>query len=100
MALATAVALAFFVVLLPRCDRATAVARAEQFVEAVRSHPLVVEGVGPLELTVSVGIAHSPSEGVTFRDLFSAADMRLYHAKRDGRDRVGVDVQELPLPFG
>jgi diguanylate cyclase (GGDEF)-like protein len=39
-------------------------------------------------VTVSVGVATSPADGTTPRELVAAADEALYQAKRDGKDRV------------
>ncbi len=39
-------------------------------------------------LTVSIGVAHSPEDGLDFLSLLSSADKRLYSAKGAGRDRV------------
>ncbi len=57
--------------------------------ERVRSG---VELLPPIEgrstLTVSVGAALFPHDGLTAEELFEAADERLYRAKREGRNRV------------
>lgn len=73
-----------FCVLLKGCSLADAVARAEGIRRAVasRSWP------GPGRLTVSAGVAAFPGDGRTAAELLSAADSRLYRAKREGRDRV------------
>ncbi|MEW5935793.1 MAG: diguanylate cyclase [Bacillota bacterium] len=39
-------------------------------------------------MTVSAGVAAFPDDGKTPAELLSAADSRLYRAKREGRDRV------------
>ncbi|MES0882516.1 GGDEF domain-containing protein [Roseibium sp. SCP14] len=49
----------------------------------------------PEKITVSIGVATAPEDGTTLETLFQAADMRLYDAKRAGRNRVcGPAVQE------
>ncbi|WP_436641297.1 diguanylate cyclase [Microbaculum sp. FT89] len=51
-------------------------------------------------LTVSIGAAHSPEDGMDFLSLLSRADKRLYAAKGSGRDRVvaGDDRTGEPSP--
>jgi len=73
-----------FCVLLKGCSLADAVSRAECIRRAVasRSWP------GPGRLTVSAGVAAFPDDGKIPAELLSAADSRLYRAKREGRDRV------------
>ncbi|MEM8733444.1 MAG: GGDEF domain-containing protein, partial [Planctomycetota bacterium] len=44
---------------------------------------------GPLEITISVGVAIPETDSITDRDsLLALADQRLYEAKRQGRNRV------------
>jgi diguanylate cyclase (GGDEF)-like protein len=43
------------------------------------------DGVRPV--TASIGIAFSPRDGTTFRELYNNADVALYRAKHGGRDR-------------
>jgi two-component system cell cycle response regulator len=76
-----------FVVVLPEtpCEGGKVV--AEKVRSAVRDHPFV--GDGPhLTITVSVGVAAFPLDGLTAEDLIRAADQAMYQAKRAGRDRV------------
>jgi len=39
-------------------------------------------------VTASIGVALAPADGQQSSDLLRAADVRLYVAKRDGRNRV------------
>ena len=43
---------------------------------------------GGLPVTASIGVAVAPADGSQSSDLLRTADMRLYVAKRDGRNRV------------
>ena len=45
---------------------------------------------GPLEVTTSVGVATSDTEGYVAAALLAAADQALYRAKNSGRNRVVV----------
>ncbi len=42
----------------------------------------------PEKVTVSIGVAGAPEDGATIEDLFRKADLRLYEAKKQGRNRV------------
>jgi diguanylate cyclase (GGDEF)-like protein len=57
-----------------------------RLVEEVSGTPF--PGDPPLSVTLSVGVAVFPADGLSARDLFNAADRRLYAAKRGGRNRV------------
>jgi len=78
-------------VLLPACSRDAAQRRAEDLLDDVRSHPFVLTGVDhPLSVSVSLGLAHAPSDALDLRSLYAAADSALYHAKRTGRGRLTI----------
>ncbi len=55
------------------------------------------EITGGLRLTVSIGVATYPENGTTATELLEAADMALYRAKRQGKNRV-VASSSLPVP--
>lgn len=68
-------------------DRAVAV--AERIGREVRSLVIPLEGAAVLRgLSVSVGVAVSPSDGDTLDEVVLAADAAMYEAKRAGRDTV------------
>ncbi len=48
----------------------------------------------PEKVTVSIGLACAPDDGTTLEDLFKRADLRLYEAKKQGRNRVFGPVQD------
>jgi len=78
-------------VLLPACSRDAAQRRAEELLDDVRNHPFVLEGVDhPLTVSVSLGLAHAPSDAFDLRSLYAAADSALYQAKRSGRGRLTI----------
>jgi diguanylate cyclase (GGDEF)-like protein len=52
------------------------------------------QALGPL--SISVGIATLPEHGVDGASLIHAADLALYRAKREGRDRVVIADQPEP----
>ena len=75
-------------VLMPDCSVDVARRRAEQLVEAVRAHDFAVGDGGAVAVSVSAGIAHSPTHAQNAPALYAAADSALYQAKRGGRDRA------------
>jgi len=80
-----------FVVVLP----GTSAENAVVLLEEMRGHfaSMSVEDV-PVPLRVSAGIATSPLHGGTAGELWRAAGEALMRAKRDGRDRVALHVEE------
>jgi diguanylate cyclase (GGDEF)-like protein len=78
-------------VLLPACSREVAFRRAETMLTDVREHPFAIEGKPEtLSVSISMGLAHAPSDAYDLRTLYSAADSALYEAKRSGRGRLVV----------
>jgi diguanylate cyclase (GGDEF)-like protein len=82
-----------FAALLP-CSLDEGVIAAERVREAFESSGIVVEE-GPVDTTVSIGVAGGPA-GTELEVLLAAADTALYQAKRSGRNRVET-AEELPL---
>jgi diguanylate cyclase (GGDEF)-like protein len=73
-----------FVVILPGASKDDARRRAERLREEARAQ---WSPYGP-GVTVSIGVAAYPGDGITSRALLDAADTALYRAKAEGRDRV------------
>jgi diguanylate cyclase (GGDEF)-like protein len=82
-----------FAALLP-CSLEEGVVAAERVREAFANSGIVVED-GPVDTTVSIGVAGGPA-GTELEVLLAAADTALYQAKRSGRNRVEA-AEELPL---
>ena len=80
-----------FVVVLP----GTSAENAVVLLEEMRGHfsSMSVEGV-PVALSASAGIAANPPHGTTAEELWRAAGEALMRAKRDGRNRVALHVEE------
>ncbi len=74
--------------LLPRCTVEIAMRRAEEIVERVRENGFEIAVGDLIQVSISAGLAHSPTHGSDPRTLYAAADAALYDAKRGGRDRV------------
>jgi diguanylate cyclase (GGDEF)-like protein len=82
-----------FAALLP-CPLDEGVLAAERVRQAFESSGIVVED-GPVDTTVSIGVAGGPAR-TELEVLLAAADTALYQAKRGGRNRVEA-AEELPL---
>jgi diguanylate cyclase (GGDEF)-like protein len=76
-----------FLLLLPGMPPDIAQARAEQCRAAFADMVVAVEGV-PVQATLSVGLAVYPGHGDTLAELTNCADLALYRAKEEGRNRV------------
>ncbi|MBE1159850.1 GGDEF domain-containing protein [Dyella acidiphila] len=92
-----------FGILLPDCSAETAIERAEQIRRAIYSAS--ADESQDIPISASLGIASSAHHGHDLRDLLAAADEALYRAKRDGRNRVVINISgygatSAPTPKG
>ena len=78
-----------FAILLPMTNTSGAREMAERCARELSSTPLQMDGVAPIRITASMGVACADGHG-TVEDLLRAADAALYRAKEGGRDRVEV----------
>jgi len=76
-----------FVVLMPMADANAARVLAERLRDAVRASP-VDTPVGPIAMTVSIGLAVARAADSDAQQVLHRADAALYRAKHAGRDRV------------
>ncbi|MDR3561987.1 MAG: GGDEF domain-containing protein, partial [Negativicutes bacterium] len=78
-----------FVLVLPRTSREQAEAISERFRQ--ESSQLVTRvGDKLLDFTISIGVTAAVAEDQTFLDVLTRADIALYLAKRNGRNRTEV----------
>jgi diguanylate cyclase (GGDEF)-like protein len=84
-----------FTVILPETPRAGGLAVAERIRAAVATHAFHRCKAG--EMTVSLGMAVFPDDGIQPATLIAAADTALYAAKQRGRNQV-VEASGLILP--
>src|SRR5690606_15388869 len=85
-----------FCLVLPRTDSDTASRVAERLRRAVEE--IRLPGLADVHLTVSAGVA-TANANQSWADLMKAADMALYTAKREGRNRVVVaSLDEVAEP--
>ena len=81
-----------FVVLMPDTDWRQAQGVAERVRQAVAEKVFATSNARPLTLTVSVGLALNESDLETPEMMLKRADVALYRAKREGRNRVVFDA--------
>lgn len=90
-----------FIILLPETAIDTAQRRAEQLRNNVRSQEVkFLDQILP-QIKLSLGVASFPDHGDSMAELVRSADMALYKAKEEGRDRVCVapeSVRSIELP--
>ncbi|HYM78916.1 MAG TPA: GGDEF domain-containing protein [Candidatus Dormibacteraeota bacterium] len=85
-----------FVVILPETDLEAAQSKMESLRETVAATPFLLGAHGEqVQMTISAGLACFPDDGVTAADLFALADVRMFQAKREGRNRVVVGDEVL-----
>ena len=76
-----------FIALSPNTTRENAIKAAERIRKAVASHTFA--GIGDRQITVSIGVAGMPDPALDSLDkLIHAADVAMYEAKKNGRNRV------------
>jgi len=77
-----------FVIILPESDCEHARVIAERIRTAVMEYPFYVKDGSRVQLTVSIGISCFPKDATEKVDLIKKADIALYNAKKEGRNRV------------
>jgi diguanylate cyclase (GGDEF)-like protein/PAS domain S-box-containing protein len=82
-----------FAMLLPHTGAGQATAIAAELLDAIRNFTFNVGG-SPLRISASIGIALFPEHGTTAGELLSRADLAMYRAKDDGRNRYSVFVPD------
>ncbi|CUB04536.1 GGDEF domain-containing protein [Marinomonas fungiae] len=76
-----------FAILLPNTDLEDAFQLADSIRQAISNTVLELEGKA-VSYTVSLGVEASEPEDQVIDELFKRADLKLYGAKDNGRDRV------------
>ena len=86
-----------FSILLPETPPAQAMEIAERIRRAVAETEFEVETAAePIRATVSIGVAGFPKDGVDANELIHQADLAVYRAKLQGRNRVlGASTEPL-----
>lgn len=78
-----------FALILPAVRSGRAQDLLERFRRVVAATPIHLSGrPRPVSVTISIGVASFPEDGMTAAQVLACADERLYEAKAGGRDRV------------
>jgi diguanylate cyclase (GGDEF)-like protein len=83
-----------FVIVLPDTDAEGAAVFANRLREEVGSQVVTSEN-GSFSVTISMGVAEYPGDGVDRHELIEKADQALYYCKEHGRNRV-TKVRDMP----
>jgi two-component system cell cycle response regulator len=81
-----------FVIMMPDTSLPKAYRVGERLRQCIAGQPFVLGDGTALELTASIGLSAIDGEGDTPESLLKRADLALYAAKRDGRNRVVADA--------
>ncbi|SON56010.1 Stalked cell differentiation-controlling protein [Hartmannibacter diazotrophicus] len=82
-----------FVIVMPDTDQHFGLAIAERLRDLIARSPFPIGGGrDPIKVTVSIGLAVAAPPDDTPEKMLRRADMALYAAKRDGRNRVVADA--------
>lgn len=85
-----------FLLLLPGMSPEMAAARADKWRMAFAELIVRLDDL-PMQATISLGISNYPQHGDSLTELAHCADLALYRAKNDGRNRVVVYRPELEV---
>ena len=78
-----------FVIVMPETDMTVANTVAERLRRSIAGEPFTVhKGVKRIDVTISIGLATLERKGEPVEDVLKRADVALYRAKNDGRNRV------------
>ena len=87
-----------FCIILPGAEKSESVLVAERIRQGIEKEKFPNEGSLPFgRLTASFGIASFPQDGHTFTTLIHSADMALYRAKAEGRNRIMLGQPALAI---
>lgn len=86
-----------FVVILPETDIDAAHRKLESLRRLVANSPILLAARGEkIEVTISAGLATFPRDGEDTASLFAVADGRMFHAKKEGRNRIVAGSVSVP----
>ncbi len=88
-------------ILMPETDKRGALLVAERLRKMVADTSIEIESGESVSVTISVGVATFPEDGIGEREILAAADVALYAAKDAGRNKVRAsqaeEAEEAPV---
>ncbi len=79
-----------FILMLPEATLEDSIKRAEELRKGIAGIKVVHKGITLKDMTVSVGVAVYPEHGDTVEVILKSADLALYRAKQEGRNRIAL----------
>jgi diguanylate cyclase (GGDEF)-like protein len=79
-----------FAICLDGSSKEESILLANQLRLTIESHPILLANDDRLTVTFSCGITYTDEKGVTFEELYQAADRALYVSKETGKNKVTV----------
>ncbi len=76
-----------FVIILPKYSLKKGMQKAVEIKDHILKSEIRIEQMR-IKMTISIGVAHYPTDAKTREQLINKADLALYEAKKRGRDRV------------
>lgn len=86
-----------FAIVLVDSDASSALKVADRIRQAIKQIKFPGD-MGPFNVSVSIGVAEPTFTEVSINDALERADAALYHAKRNGRDRVELAAENMTAP--
>lgn len=77
-------------IILPNTDRDEVLVTANKICQTIAEKPFKLANDKESNVTISLGVATYPQDGHTPTELIENADKRLYFAKENGRNQVGI----------
>lgn len=75
-----------FVILMPNVSRGEAIRETSRMFNALDIEIEDPSLIDPYEVTISIGLAHYPTDVSNYLELYDSADKKMYMAKDEGRD--------------
>lgn len=77
-------------IILPNTDKNEAIITAQKICQAIAEKPFKLANDKESQVTISLGVSTYPEDGEAPIELIEQADKRLYAAKENGRNQVGI----------